>query len=274
MEDANAIAEALIKVIGKKTTEGKRMIDGNRLGAEDRPSALKEYFVRYLTTVRGVTMSSAKHYIDALNNISRRLVSKGLVQTDVYEITDLERLKSVRDILYADPEFVELNERGKRMYSAGLNNYLRFASGEDYTSLFGKMETMDIPLKPEGPVASEQRSWKRSNILRLQTLVSADFKCEIEKSHETFIAEKTGKPYMESHHAIPMRRQPQFENSLDVYANLVCLCPVCHRKIHYGIKSERADMIRLIYHERSERLAKSGIMLSQQEFIEISTAAD
>lgn len=239
----------------------------------DRTSSLKEYYARYLRAVRGLTESSVRHYFDALNNISRRLVSKQLVHADIYEITDLDYLESVRDILYADPEFVELNERGKRMYSAGLNNYIRFASGEDYTALFGRIQEMDIPLKPEAPVTIEQTVWKRSNILRIQTLVSADFKCEIDARHETFIAEKTGKPYMESHHAIPMRQQPHFDNSLDVYANLICLCPICHRKIHYGIKSERIRIIEHLYHNRSERLAKSGISLSMQEFVELSDTA-
>ena len=242
----------------------------NSSGSLDRAFVLKEYYARYLQTVRGLTLSSVRHYLDALNNISRRLVSRQLVNADIFEIMDLDYLESVRDILYADPEFIEQNERGKRMYSAGLNNYLRFASGEDYSALFGKMETMDIPLVPEAPVTVEQTVWKRSNILRIQTLISADFKCEIDNLHLTFITEKTGKPYMESHHAIPMRLQPHFANSLDVYANLVCLCPVCHRKIHYGIKSERINMIQLIYRNRSERLAKSGISLSMNEFIEMS----
>ena len=155
------------------------------------------------------------------------------------------------------------------MYSAGLNNYYRFASGEDYSSLFGKMDTMDIPLKPEVPITVEQTVWKRSNILRIQTLVSADFKCEIDNNHVTFVAERTGKQYMECHHAIPMRLQPRFENSLDVYANLICLCPTCHRRIHYGIKADKTDMIRLVYHNRANRLSKSGIKLAQQEFVEL-----
>ncbi len=235
-----------------------------------RSSALKEYFVRYLQTVRGSSVSTSRHYLDALNNISRRLVSKQLVQTDIYEITNLDYLESVRDILYADQEFIELNERGKRMYSAGLNNYIRFASGEDYKDLFGKMETMDIPLKPEAPSIVPRTVWNRSNILRIQTLISADFKCEIDSRHETFIAEKTAKPYMESHHAIPMRQQPHFDNSLDIYANLVCLCPICHRRIHYGLKEDRVSLIRQIYSCRADRLAKSGIVLSQQEFLTVS----
>ena len=239
----------------------------------DRASALKEYYARYLQTVRGLTLSSVRHYLDALNNISRRLAFKQLVQIDIYEIMDLDYLESVRDILYADPEFIELNDRGKRMYSAGLNNYIRFASGKDFTKMFGKMEQMDTPLKPEPPTTIEQTVWKRSNILRIQTLISADYKCEIDNRHETFLAEKTGKPYMESHHAIPLRQQPHFDNSLDIYANLVCLCPICHRKIHYGIQPERENMIKIIYHNRAGRLANSGICLSQHEFIQLSDLA-
>lgn len=246
---------------------------GGSVFVTDRASALKEYYARYLQTVRGLTLSSVRHYLDALNNISRRLVSRKLVQKDVYEIMDLDYLEHVRDILYSDPEFVDQNERGKRMYSAGLNNYVRFASGEDFKEMIGKMEQMDTPLKPDLPTISEQTVWKRSNILRLQTLISANYKCEIDNRHETFIAEKTGKPYMESHHAIPMRLQPHFENSLDVYANLVCLCPICHRKIHYGIKSERENMKKYIYHNRSDRFAHSGIRLSQLEFIQLSDQA-
>lgn len=251
-------------------TESSFEINDRQQKLLDRSSVLKEYYARYLQTVRGLTASSVRHYLDALNNISRRLVSKQLVRADIYEITDLDYLESVKDILYADPEFVEQNERGKRMYSAGLNNYLRFASGEDYSMMFGKMEAMDIPLRPENPAVVEKTAWKRSNILRLQTLISADYKCEIDNHHETFIAEKTGKPYMESHHAIPMRQQPHFSNSLDVYANLICLCPICHRRIHYGLRAEREDLNQRIYYNRAERLAKSGIYLNLQEFVELS----
>ena len=160
------------------------------------------------------------------------------------------------------------------MYSAGLNNYIRFASGEAYKDLFGKMEAMDIPLKPEAPITVAQTVWKRSNILRIQTLICADFKCEIDRRHKTFIAEKTGKPYMESHHAIPMRQQPHFDNSLDIYANLVCLCPICHRRIHYGLKEDRVKLIHQIYSFRADRLAKSGIVLSQQEFEKVSDCSE
>lgn len=86
---------------------------------------LKGYFFRYLTGVIGLSQSTVNHYYDALNNISRRLKEKGLVKSDIYEIANLEQLSAVREILYADSDFIETNNRGRRMYSAGLNNYFK-----------------------------------------------------------------------------------------------------------------------------------------------------
>ena len=233
-------------------------------------SVLKEYYARYLTEVRGLRRSSVLHYYDALNNISRRLKAKGLVEKDIYEIKDINYLESVKKILYEDPDFIEMNERGRRMYSAGLNNYYRFASGEGLILKKEDVLKMDIPLTPDQPIKVEQTVWKRSNILRMQALTIADFSCEIDKKHESFTAENTGKPYMEGHHAIPMRLQSTFDKNLDVYANIVCLCPVCHRKIHFGMRSEKTKMIHQIYEERAERLARSGIELSRDEFTDIA----
>lgn len=249
------------------------MTDNQRAEPVDRTATLKEYYGCFLREVRGLSDSSVKHYFDALNNISRRLVAKQLIHRDIYEVTNLEYLINLKEILFADPEFIELNERGNQMYSAGLNNYLRFASGDAFTTMIGSIDRMDMPIKPEEPIVVEQTIWRRSTVLRNQVLAAANYRCEINGSHETFIAEKTGKPYMESHHAIPMRLQPSFTNSLDIYANIICLCPICHRRVHYGVCSERTVMIQQIYHSRAARLAKSGIRLSQDEFIELANSA-
>ncbi len=230
-------------------------------------SVLKEYYARYLTDVRNLSQSSVKHYFDALNNISKRLKAKNLVQTDIYEIGDLKQLLRVRKILYADTDFAELDERGRRMYSAGLNNYCRFASGEGFREAKDKILLLDIPIDPKEAVTVEQSAWKRSGIMRIQAIEFAGYSCEIGQKHESFIAERNNKPYMEGHHAIPIRLQPKFDKSLDVYANIICLCPICHRRIHYGLKEDRKQMMMQIYDNRSRRLAQSGIRLSKQEFV-------
>lgn len=238
---------------------------------ENRKAVLQEYYSRYLTEIRGLSTSSVKHYLDALNNISRKLKAKDVVSTDIYEIMDLNDLTEARRILFDDPEFIAQDTRGRRMYSSGLNNYYRFATGEGFaesasTDGTNRMRLMDIPITPTQPRMVSRVEWNRSNILREQALLFAGYACEIDQRHESFIAEKTNKTYMEGHHAIPMNNQPQFDQSLDVYANIICLCPICHRRIHHGVKSDRIHMMNMLYESRADRLANSGIQLSREEF--------
>ena len=92
----------------------------------------------------------------------------------------------------------------------------------------------------------------------------------MDKSHITFTAASSHKQYMEGHHAIPFKKQGSFNVSLDVYANIVCLCPICHRLLHYGIDNEKRSVLDVIYEKRSDRLANSGIKLSKEEFENIA----
>ena len=231
---------------------------------------LKEYYVRYLTDVRNLSQASVKHYVDALNNISRYLVSKNLVTENIYEIMDFEQLGTVRDILYADPEFIAQDKRGHQMYSAGLNNYCRFAKGEDFALAKEKVMLLDVPIEIAPQAKRETTVWRSSGIIREQSLEIAQFRCEIDNRHDSFIAARTNHMYMEGHHAIPMHMQPHFSNSLDVYANIICLCPVCHRRIHYGLKDDKVQMMQQIYSTHADRLAQSGIQISKSDFVAIA----
>ena len=227
---------------------------------------IKEYYAKYLREVRGNSERTVRHYFDALNNISRRLKRIGLVREDIYEITDVERLMKCKEVLFSDPDFIRLNSDGNQMYSAGLNNYIRFISGVDLRT--GSIALLDMPMIPERQTIDEHETWKRSGLMRNQIIVAADYKCEIDRNHISFIAEATRKPYMEGHHAIPLSKQPQFPSlSLDVYANIICLCPLCHRRIHLGLKEDRGMLMNKIYDERADRLYNSGIRLSKEEFI-------
>ncbi len=156
------------------------------------------------------------------------------------------------------------------MYSAGLNNYLRFASGDGFREIHCGIELMDTPIPLEEAIRDERTVWRRSEIIRIQAIELASYSCEINHSHQSFVSESTNKPYMEGHHAIPMNAQDHFNVSLDVYANIVCLCPICHRRIHYGIRDERVGMIQQIYDKRFARLARSGLAMSKDEFVDIA----
>ena len=154
------------------------------------------------------------------------------------------------------------------MYSAGLNNYLRFASGED---MFGKKEEMlflDMEVPVGRQIVVQTKMWSRSAIIKRQTIEVAEHMCEIDQAHSSFVAKATGKQYMEGHHVIPMCVQDRFDKSIDVYANVICLCPICHRLLHYGLESEKKILLNQIYESRIERLVSSGIKLSKEEFID------
>ena len=112
--------------------------------------------------------------------------------------------------------------------------------------------------------------WRRNRIIKEQALEFAQYKCEVDSGHITFIAAATMKPYMEGHHAVPMKEQNNFDVSLDVYANIVCLCPICHRLLHYGKVSQKREVLEQIYIARDDRLQNSGIYLTKDQFLNIA----
>ncbi|MBL6446737.1 HNH endonuclease [Fulvivirga sp. 29W222] len=78
----------------------------------------------------------------------------------------------------------------------------------------------------------------------------ADNKCEIDPSHETFIAQRTQLPYVEAHHFIPMKFQHLYSAPLDNLENIVSLCPNCHRGIHHAIIKHKYELIEDLYGKR------------------------
>jgi 5-methylcytosine-specific restriction protein A len=227
---------------------------------------LMTYYVKYLKEIRKVSDSTVKHYQEALRYISKYLVQKKKLKQTVYEIQDIGELEIIKAYLYSDSYFVALDKRGHQMYSAGFNNYFKFANGEGFANIHQQIGILDT----EVPVAEKhtkiQTFWERSSIIKIQSIESAGYQCEINLEHQTFTARSTGHPYMEGHHVLPMKYQDMFDKSLDVYANIVCLCPLCHRLLHYGVDTEKENVLTKIYYDRSDRLAASGIKISKSDF--------
>lgn len=149
----------------------------------------------------------------------------------------------------------------------------KFIDGDDED---GSISTNDInsitsvepeyipSIKPE-KISGNKLSYKRNIEKAKKSIVLSNFTCNLDSKHISFTS-KNDKPYMEAHHLIPLSTQDYFENSLDVDANIVCLCPNCHRKLHYG-KDIQTDL-RKLYDSRIGYLNKSGIEISFEELIE------
>lgn len=91
--------------------------------------------------------------------------------------------------------------------------------------------------------------------------------CTDADPHDTFI-KPNGKPYMEVHHIIPMKYQVNFTNKLDTAANLAPVCPLCHRKLHHGKKSDVSKMLKILYNDRAALLKSSGIEISESDLVD------
>ena len=98
---------------------------------------------------------------------------------------------------------------------------------------------------------------QRDKTVKIRALQRANYLCEIDNSHKTFISKSNGKPFMQGHHLIPLEYEYLFPYSLDVEANVVCLCSHCHDEIHYGVNYKK--LISKLYEERKEDLKKCGI---------------
>lgn len=101
---------------------------------------------------------------------------------------------------------------------------------------------------------------KKANAIR-----KANFLCEISNSHKLFKSRSTNQNYVEGHHLIPLKQWDNFPFSLDVEANIVVLCPHCHKMLHHGKKEEIRPLLDLLFQKRKKELADKGIKLTIEQ---------
>lgn len=112
-------------------------------------------------------------------------------------------------------------------------------------------------------------NWQRDDRCIKTAIRNAGFRCELNPRHVTFEREN-GSAYLEGHHLVGMRHQGLFKNvSLDNPANIVALCPNCHRLMHFGTATDRTKALKMFYKARKNRLAKAGIKIGIDRFVEL-----
>ncbi|MBY3474088.1 DUF3578 domain-containing protein [Rhizobium laguerreae] len=129
-----------------------------------------------------------------------------------------------------------------------------------------------IPQLPQGPLPPPERQagnarggWRRDPGVAAAALHAADSRCEWNRDHETFIARRSRRNFVEAHHLIPVRMQANYPHRLDVAENVVSLCPTCHRKVHHGLGRERTEMAVAFFRRRQLLLAARGIHATEQD---------
>lgn len=128
--------------------------------------------------------------------------------------------------------------------------------------------------QPQEKVLVEEKSLtekmlpKRDPVKRKNSMVLAGYRCEIDPSHRSFISRGTGQLYVESHHLIPMEFYDDFDYSLDVEENIVCLCSNCHNEIHYG--QDNGRLVHILYEARKDLLHDAGLDITEAELQRIA----
>ena len=59
------------------------------------------------------------------------------------------------------------------------------------------------------------------------------------------------------------------KRNIDCVENIICLCPTCHRRIHFGSKEERKNIITSLYNKRIQSLLAVGLDISLEELLSL-----
>jgi 5-methylcytosine-specific restriction protein A len=122
--------------------------------------------------------------------------------------------------------------------------------------------------KKEKKQNSSSTSWSRNANMAFTALDNANFKCENNPEHETFISAKTRNQFVEAHHLIPMEFQGDFSISIDVPENIISLCPTCHRAFHNSIVSNQENLIAKFHAMRYSKLKEREIKITKEKIFE------
>lgn len=170
--------------------------------------------------------------------------------------------------------------QGPRTMPAELSAYIesieRYESDEELVEALKNEPLKEVPKdynytsgarqKMEPVIVKGKRVYPRNRQVAINALAHAEFKCEINPYHHTFIRRNSDKPYTEPHHLVPMSLSDSFDVSLDVEQNIVSLCSNCHNEIHYG--RDAGDLIERLYKKRISYLESVGISISLDDLLD------
>lgn len=242
----------------------------------------KSEFIIWMQETSTISLQSIKKYASAIDSISRELDSYGL--SSEKELFDVESAEMIGQVL-EHQVFIDKNRRGNNMYGAALNHLLRWKQElevreieDEYAHEVREFQQYLIGIpddsimmedaprtKPRRTIIHGREVWFRNPKYAREALERAEYSCELDQTHQLFISKFTGKNYVEAHHIIPIQFQSQYKYSLDTHANIVSMCPMCHKNIHYGIFEDNQNALKELFNIRKGRLKASGITITIDE---------
>lgn len=159
---------------------------------------------------------------------------------------------------YEKSENVWRNTRNKLIYGISSNKLRKLSTQDLITKLFiadesvietktqDDYESTDIPLFDENKHANirQNKLLPRNPALKELAIKRENYTCELCGIQHTFTT-NSNEEYFEGHHLIMynLKVQQRYKYCLDILDNIVCLCPNCHKKIHYATDEDRRNMV-------------------------------
>jgi len=136
-------------------------------------------------------------------------------------------------------------------------------------------EIQESSKKPLNIVSgSQSEGISKNSKISKAALRDVTYTCQIDSNHKTFTT-KQNVPYMEGHHLIPctLNNSKEFESkynkNIDCYENIVCLCPNCHRAVHFGDWKTKEEKIKIMYTKQRAKLQRIGITITEEELLKL-----
>lgn len=213
---------------------------------------------------------AAQKLIDNVNPFSTRPISlssksglaagyeAGTICNIEYKLDSLpnneELIENIEDMLFLYKEL-------KKLIGNSVFEIEGILPEDDYQN--SSQDEKEVPKTPKGKICRKDplgdtnnkcKKWPRDKIYAIEAKQNADYKCEYDISHSTFIHKKSKKQFVEAHHLIPMQYQECYEMSIDVPENIISLCPTCHRAFHSSDNLYRKKLIDAFYQKRKDLL--------------------
>ena len=110
------------------------------------------------------------------------------------------------------------------------------------------------PEKQNVPTSSKE--YPTDQVLREMAVINSNHTCEYDGKHTSFKSKSTNNQYMEGHHLVPMGKQDDFNNKLDISVNIFSLCPNCHKRVHYAVFEEKRPILIKLFNKRQKELER------------------
>ena len=217
------------------------------------------YFGKDLSTQMILHEVSRFRNADPANNVGG--ASRGTRYQDLWnEYIAKDKISELKELYssFIGQRFTELvNSHPKREYKH-----------EEKTISY---KVHDEPKILAGTIEKRGEEYQRDHTVIENALYASGYTCEGMCGCDLFIRQDGKNNYTEGHHLIPLSFQPLFEYSLDVEANVVSLCPRCHRLLHYG--QEKSQLLLTLYEKRIARLRMCGIAISYEKLLLLYSGA-